>query len=503
MESIVGKILCDRYRVIEELSHDDFSTIFSAEDLEPPARSQCQIERIQPQYDSEVLGAKSWQKVLQTFISQGKLLKNISQHPQIPRLLAFFECDREFYLVREAIVGQSLEERLKHSLLSEAEAIEWLQEILGVLDFIHQANINHLNIQPSSLIEQQDGKKFLTNFSTIKNAILLNNQTTNTIIANDNFFPLEQQAGKPTSSTDIYALGKTIIYALTGKIGDRIQSQPSPSSQKSESSETSNFSVAKIGPELAKILNKMVDEHPKRRYQSATEVLDDLDFSQKVITLPPPMFGNFQPSVNTANRVENYADIKVTRNDAKTKQKLIWSLLTLPFIIALGFMFIGINKNAYKQFTTYVNNDYQFQIKYPQNWSRRELEDPITGEVVVFSSPLETNTDSFSEKVYITVEYLPSESTTLEEYTQTVFERIEQAKGNEIEVHQDRKTRISQSPARLVIYSRQEGTIQLRQMEAFTIKKDRVYVAIYIAERAKFSKFLDKAQKMIDSWEIQ
>ena len=166
-------------------------------------------------------------------------------------------------------------------------------------------------------------------------------------------------------------------------------------------------------------------------------------------------------------------------------------------------IFIGINKNAYKTFIEYTNDDYQFSIKYPLDWSHQELDDPITGEIVVFSSPLETDADLFLEKVNITVEYLSSEPTNLEQYTQTVFERINHENGDDVEIYQDRKTKIGQSPARMVVYSRQEGSLTLRQMETFTIKNNQVYIAIYTAEREKFSKFLKTANKMIDSWEIQ
>ena len=503
MESIVGKILCDRYRVIQELSQNDFSTVYLAEDLGQIGNPQCQIERLQPQYDSEVLGAQSWQNVLQAFIKQANILKNISQHPQIPQILAFFENEREFYVVRELINGMSLEQKLAESLINESEALNWLQEILKILDFVHKAGIVHLNIQPASLIQHQNGKKFLTNFAGIKYSILFSNQSPKTI-TNQDFTPLEQQEGQADFTSDIYALGKTIIYGLTGNITEFTASESLKAENGGSSSPSNNLSMARISPELANVLNKMVGDRPNQRYQSATEVLAELDFNQNVVTLPPPFFGNNLqgPQIRSPRAKQQF-----TRQTADTRSKftqvVIWSLLALPFIVALVIIFIGLNKQAYKNFTNYVNDDYQFSIKYPENWSHQELDDPITGEVVVFTSPLETNADLFLEKVYITVEYLSSESTTLEQYTQIVFERINQEKGNEIEVYQDRKTKIGESPARMVVYSRKEEGLQLRQMEAFTIKNNQVYIAIYTAERAKFSKFLGTAEKMIDSWEIQ
>ena len=502
MESIVGKILGDRYRPIEQISQNSFSSVFIGEDLEHPSKLKCQIERLQPQYDSEVLGTRSWQKILQAFVTQGNLIKNISQHPQIPQLLAFFESDREFFLIRELIDGESLEQKLTNSLINETEAISWLREILGVLDFIHQADITHLNIQPSSLIQHQNGQKFLTDFSSVKDAVYFDRKLFETI-GNDDFSSLEQKEGKPNLTTDIYALGKTIIYALTGRVSNQISSESSQVFAETDKPNSNPIPVANIKPELADILNKMTSDRAENRYQSATEVLDELEFNHKVVTLPPPVFAAQSfPSPNLPPG-KKYNRLPRNKHRSKAKQKIILLLLTLPFIVAAIFMFVGINRNNYRDFIAYDNDSYKFELKYPATWSYRDLDDPITGEIVVFSSPLETSSDSFSERVSIAVEYLSSEPITLEEYTQAVFERIKRGKVSDVEIYQDRKAKVSKYPARRITYSRQENGLQLRQMETFTIKNGRVYIAIYTAERAKFSKFLNTANKMIDSWTIE
>ncbi len=509
MESIVGKILSDRYRIIRELSQDDFSTLYAAEDLTDVNSPQRQIERLQPQYESEVLGTQSWQKVLQAFVEQGKILKKISQHPQIPQLLAFFECDRQFYLVQELFEDETLEQRLEDSLINQAEAIEWLQEILGILEFTHQANVAHLNIQPSSLIQHQDGKKFLTNFAGIKNSILFKNKPLQSIV-NQDFAAPEQIEGKADFTTDIYALGKTIIYALTGQVSEFIQPKTLPDEDVQQPSTVDSYSSADISPKLANILNKMVGNQPSLRYQSAAVVLSELDFEQQNVVVFPPPFAFDPQSPQFAGEEMPFAVSPKSRK--KTRQKrsfrfefpkgIIWLLLALPFVTALIIIFIGMNRNAYQGFIDYTNKDYQFKLKYPQAWSKRDLDDPITGEVVVFASPLETNADLFLERVSIAVEYLPSESTTLKQYGQTVFKRIKQNRANNIEIDENRKTKIDEFPARTIVYSRKERGLQLRQMEVFMIKNNQVYIAIYTAEKAKYSKFLETAEKIIDSWEI-
>ncbi len=537
MESIVGKILYDRYRIIQELSprlygsplldfcltqdlysdttetaetvvKNDFCQVYLAEDKSQNSLTQCIIERLQPSYDNEVLGSGSWQKVLQTFITQSNLLQKISHHPQIPRLWDFFECDREFYLVYEQIEGQSLEQKLDSTLIDETEALNWLREILAILRFSHELGVAHLNIQPSSLVQHQDGRRFLTNFTVLKKPIILDAlESTN---KTDSQFADSESAVKLSYRADIYALGKTIIWALTGNVASSIQLQSADFKKFPETENSSDSSLVNIKSELANILNKMVGEDSEHCYQCVDEVLAELDFEQNVITFPPPFSSTPRFSSPRSKKAKNRQPKNIDNNQIKTKKfkvkyfkRILWLLLALPFAIATVIIFIGINKNSYKKFANYVNHDYQFSLKYPQNWSQRQLDDPITGEVVVFNSPLETDTDLFREKVYIAVEYLPTSSTSLEQYTQTVFERIYQTKGSDIEVYEDYKTSIDKFPAHRVIYSRQEGELLLRQMETFTIRNNQVYVAIYTAERAKFSKFYNNVEKIIDSWEIQ
>ncbi|MGF1539562.1 MAG: PsbP-related protein [Pleurocapsa sp.] len=497
MKSIVGKVLRDRYYIVQELSNQGSSITYLSEDRKAVGNRLCEIERLQPQYDSEAVGFKSWQNIQKLFESKASIFSGLSNYPQIPQLLDYFECDRNFYLVREYIDGQTLEEKIKDRLLDENEAIIWLQDALNILEFIHQRSIIHLNIRPYSLLQRRgDGRIILTNFSWIKHEILSINQSSyklNSLDLEDrNLIPIEQQEGKPNFTSDIYSLGRTIIYALTGEFSNLIDPK-SLANIPINSAESREFPEKKISHQLIKILNNMVCERSPDRYQSATEVLAELDRRQSVITLPPP-FMLVPPPEPTS--------VKAQPKKLKIGQLLLWFLLILPFIGASIALWIGINKNMYRQFTDYINEDYNFVIKYPQDWSTQELNDPITGGVVVFSSPLESPSDPFRERVYISVEYLSSNFTTLDEYTQLIIDKIDQEKGEEIEIYEDKKININGSPARMVIYSRQQGNLLLRQMEAFTIKDNRVYIVTYIAERAKFSKFLDTAKKMLNSWEI-
>ncbi|MEM7756771.1 MAG: PsbP-related protein [Cyanobacteria bacterium P01_A01_bin.40] len=538
MESIIGKILCDRYRIIQELNStsslssdtsrvplqlnssevsegkvrkstnlalDSVSRIYLAEECSTEERMQCVIKRYQPQYDNEVLGSQSWQRVLQAFMTQGKILQKISQHPQIPQLLAFFECDREFYLVLEQIDGESLEQQLNDSSLNEEDAIIWLQEVASILDFIHQSGVAHLNIQPLSLIQHRDGRKLITNLALVENAILTDFKAWQSSV-NSDLFPLHQPS-KTNFQRDIYALGQTIIYALTNSFCSSIEETLLDAAEAvtPENVDQDNLSKIDISPKLTNILHKMVDKNSQKCYQDIGQVLEDLDFSHNVITFPPPFFDSSGLPASPSARIKkgNSKTVQPITLQFKQTQKALWLWLSIPFVIASIIVFIGINKNSQNKFFSYVNDDYQFSIKYPQHWSQRQLDDPITGDIVVFASPQETDSDLFLEKLYIAVEYLPSEPISLEQYTQDVFERINQDKGSKLDAYEDYQTTVDKLPARKVIYSRQEEGLQLKQMETFTIRNNQVYIAIYTAERAKFSKFHNTVEQMIESWKIQ
>lgn len=506
MKSIVGKILCDRYRIIRQLHQHDWKTTYLGEDLANNSKARCIIDQLQPQYGREVLAGQFWQKTLQTFIVRGNLLQKASHHPQIPQLLDFFECDRQFYLVKELVDGVTLEQKLDNLLLDETEAIAWLREMLTILEFTHKLGVAHLNIQPANLVQLEEGSKYLTNFAAIESAVLFDRQEVSSLL-NPDFSPHGERgsSGMHQSeldrSSDIYALGKTIIFALTGELTNSIQSKSLDEVRSQQLTNLNNSPSAKIRPELARILNKMVANQREQSYQSATEVLNELDFSKNVVVFPPPFISS--PIRDRPTTIDKNKKAQTATSLPKFVIRPIWFLLSLPFIVAAVIIFVGLNKNSQPNFVEYTNSDYQFSLKYPQDWSQQQVDDPITGEIVVFNSPQETETDSFLEKVHVAIEYLSSESTSLEEYSQTVLNRISETQGSDVVLNRDFPSTIDNAPARTVIYSLQQGSLQLTQMESFTIKNDRVYIAIYTAERAKFSEFYPTVEKMVDSWEIQ
>jgi serine/threonine-protein kinase len=492
MKSIVGKILRGRYSIVRELSKNNFYTKYLAEDREDRQHYRYEIERFQPEYDRRILSLKSWQYLQKRFITESAVLEKLGKHPQIPEIIAYFIDNREFYLVREYIQGETLAAKIARQPFDETEANIWLQDILNILHFVHQINIAHSNLNPDSLIQrQQDNRIFLTNFAAISRLIstfvdrLKSQKQTS---EESSLFLLNINTETPDFREDIYDLGQTIIYGLTG---GQFRSISAANLHESE----------KISPKLIKILKKMTAEHPRERYHSVIEVLKDLEREEKVIVFPSPLSLEI-PYTRSKTKTQS-TKIRLKTERQSIDKRILWFFLLLPFIASLITLFIGFKKNSYRNFLLYTNNNYRVEMQYPENWSVRNVEDPITGEIVVFNSPRENELDLFQEKVYLTVEPLSSEINSLEKYTKDVVDKIGGENNQTVQIEQQKQIKINERDANLLVYSRQENGLIIRQLEAFIIKNNRIYIFIFMGEKAKYSEFYGTVKKMLDSLELQ
>ncbi|NER95539.1 MAG: protein kinase [Symploca sp. SIO1B1] len=150
-----GQLLDGRYRIIQFLGAGGFGKTYIAEDTKL-YDARCVVKQLQPTSTDPT----TLQVARRLFKSEAKILYQLGNHEQIPRLLAYFEENQEFYLVQELIAGHDLSEELTPGKkLSESYVIALLQNLLETLAFVHQHHVIHRDIKPPNLIRrQQDGK---------------------------------------------------------------------------------------------------------------------------------------------------------------------------------------------------------------------------------------------------------------------------------------------------------------------------------------------------------
>jgi serine/threonine-protein kinase len=302
---MIGKLLDHRYQVIRVLATGGFGQTYIAQDTRRPGNPICVVKHLKP--------ASSDPKVFDTakrlFNSEAETLEHLGNHDRIPRLLAYFDENQEFYLVQEFIDGHTLtEELIPGRRWSESQVIQLLQEVLSILEFVHHQGVIHRDIKPDNIIRRaSDSKLVLVDFGAVKQLrnpiVTVGGQPTATvIIGTPGYMPTEQGQGKPRPNSDIYSLGIIAIQALTGVSATELQEDP-------ETGEILWQDLVTVNPRLASVLTKMVRYHFKDRYQNATEALQ----ATQEVSNPVPALSITQESFKNSSYQGTKSQPQVSR----------------------------------------------------------------------------------------------------------------------------------------------------------------------------------------------
>jgi eukaryotic-like serine/threonine-protein kinase len=484
--SLVGKTLRNKYQIDEVLSADiqgGQGKVYFAIDTTASIEKKYILKQFTPNYnDTFFLEVGS-----RLFKQEAKILQRLGSHSQIPQILDYFEENEQFFLVQEWIDGQNLQQEINSKQhLTETETIDLLKDVLEVLSFVHQNNCIHRDIKPANLIRNKyDRKIFLIDFGAVKEKIRRENidssgNFTQTVgIGTSGYTPTEQWRGTPKFCSDIFALGMVAIQALTGKSPKELEfdDRHNPLWQQHLPPGDRNYNS-----NLLKIIDRMVPDYHQERYQSAGEVLQDL---QQIHFNLEPLERRGDPTIPDGKIIRS----KTTR--AK-KSLLAWVVVSLGTITAV---IIGIAiGNTEEKYVAYSDPNYGVELEIPQDWVIQK-EDDFLKPGIIFLSSEENSTDDFQERVKVAVENLSS-PLSLNEYTQQAVREIETS-NSIIEPPQD--ITIANRPGKTIIYQGKDG---MRRLEVWTLKNQKAYIATYTAEADKFDKFLTRADKIIKSISI-
>jgi serine/threonine protein kinase, bacterial len=259
-----------RYEILKPLSSGGFGKTYLARDLRIPGTPICVVKQLHCVSRTP----QDIQLAQQLFQREAESLAKLGHHDQIPRLLAYFTENDEFFLVEDYIEGRSIEDEIKpRQPWPESAVIDLVRGILDVLAYVHSQGVIHRDIKPANLIRRQsDGKIVLIDFGAIKQIEQVQPGQANhtgTQIGTAGFMPPEQAQGKPRPNSDIYGTGMVGISALTGQPAMGLPDDP-------QTGEIIWQHLAPVSPRLAQILERMVRYHFQHRYQTVAEVQQDL-----------------------------------------------------------------------------------------------------------------------------------------------------------------------------------------------------------------------------------
>jgi serine/threonine protein kinase len=276
-------LLANRYELQQVLGQGGFGRTYLTLDRyrfnEP-----CVIKEFLPQQQGEY----ETQKSRELFVREAKILHQIN-HPQIPKFFACFEEDNKLFLVQEYIKGQTystiLRERQQQgNTFSEPEVVKWLLDLLPVLSYLHDRQIVHRDISLDNIMLQDESHlPMLIDFGIGRSALVQgHNQTGNSsnpvaghppqasIVGKIGYAPYEQiWLGKSFPSSDLYSLAVTAVVMLTG-IDPQMLTDRSALKEKW-------YLQTSVSNGLVNILDRMLQDAPANRYQSAGAILEDVE----------------------------------------------------------------------------------------------------------------------------------------------------------------------------------------------------------------------------------
>ncbi|GAB1545346.1 hypothetical protein NUACC21_80220 [Scytonema sp. NUACC21] len=360
---MIGKVLQGRYQIVQTLGAGVFGETYVAVDIENPENPKCVVKQlkvtsVQPSY-LQILRLR--------FLTETETLKHLGHHNQIPELISCFEENERFYLVQEFIEGHALTAELPINpelgyLWSESEVVEFLQEVLNILDFVHAQGVIHCDVKPENLIRRAcDSNLVLIDFGSIQ-PIDFGSDTVLPIyripVTSLGYIPPEQFIGQTQANSDIYALGMIAIQALTGQTPLQLKLDPNTQEiiWRSNTTPVSDY--------LSAVISQMVRHNCKDRYQSVGEVLRALQQmpletwqSQTVVDVP-----------YTVSDTDNNGSSKVKTNRSVSSPKsspvltgVKVGLAANSLVMGFGVYSLVYNTPAYSETETLYKATEEFQ----------------------------------------------------------------------------------------------------------------------------------------------
>jgi tRNA A-37 threonylcarbamoyl transferase component Bud32 len=210
-------------------------------------------------------------KALEDFEHESRIMRSLN-HPGIVKTRGSFVEDHRAYLVLEYVSGQSLKDIVEqHGPVSEQDCIRFGMEMCDILHCLHSQSppVVHQDFTPDNLLLSADHSLKLIDFMVAKQSD--SESTSNAVVGKHHYMPPEQFRGKATTRSDIYALGCTLHFILTG-------CKPEPMSTSHPTLQNENVSGG-----MTSIVEKATTLDEKLRYQHVLELKDDLDHLSRLL----------------------------------------------------------------------------------------------------------------------------------------------------------------------------------------------------------------------------
>ncbi|HAA32851.1 MAG TPA: protein kinase, partial [Cyanobacteria bacterium UBA8553] len=225
-------------------------------------------------------------RIIELFKQEAAVLSQLN-HPGIPRVgtdgyFQFFpknSTEPLHCIIMEKIDGLNLKQWMRqqgNQPLSEKQALSWLKQLAQILHLVHQKNYFHRDIKPANIMIRSTGQLVLIDFGTARELTFtylaeVGGAGNVTKISSTGYTPPEQEKGHAVPQSDFYALGRTLVFLLTGKQA----TDPTiydPLNDKVNWRELAPH----ISPPILNFIDKLMAPRAADRHKNTQELLDEL-----------------------------------------------------------------------------------------------------------------------------------------------------------------------------------------------------------------------------------
>ena len=224
---------------------------------------------------SNPTNSKYIERLERKFIDEARKIARL-HHPNIISIKACFEENYTAYYVMEYIEGENLMEKVRNQgALPLQKAIDYIVRIGDAVEYIHQKRINHFDIKPANImIRERDDSPILIDFGLSKQYDKsIPFTTTSPVGLSKGFAPIEQysEIKEFSPQSDIYALGATLYFMITGKVPP----------ESTTLAEESLYFPENLTPGIREVISKAMKMQRQERYATVNEFISSLVSSGK------------------------------------------------------------------------------------------------------------------------------------------------------------------------------------------------------------------------------
>ncbi|MBX3138601.1 serine/threonine protein kinase [Candidatus Obscuribacterales bacterium] len=265
-------VLRDRWEVVHRLGQGGMGTVYMARDLNLSTLSEKKKAAVVKELRDDFIRGEDKEKAKEFFMREVHVLADLD-HPNIVRVLDQFSVrdqltgEEKYYLVMEYVQGQNLHEMItkRQEPFDEELVIDWAVQVCDVLTYLHTHNppVIYRDLKPSNIMINTHDQVKLVDFGIARP---FEDSEDNTHVVSQGYSPPEQYWGAADPRSDVYALGATIHFLLTGQ-DPLALTVSSPQS---------------INPEVSDHINEIVKrathQDAEGRYQCAADMKDALRY---------------------------------------------------------------------------------------------------------------------------------------------------------------------------------------------------------------------------------